>query len=96
MNGERQGQSAIAAQEGQSPSSVGSKSSYKAIPKMPVASKIASRNISYPDITLLTGMERRSSDMAGTNSTIDDLIAKLEIENKIKEGAENLLQVSCD
>lgn len=94
MNGERQGQSAVTAPEGQSPSSVGSKNSYKALPRMPAASKIASRNISYPDITLLTGMERRSSDMATNNSTIEDLIAKLKIENKIKEGAENLLQVS--
>lgn len=39
------------------------------------------------------GAESRPSIRGQDNGKVNDILAKLEIENKIKEGAENLLQV---
>jgi hypothetical protein len=39
------------------------------------------------------GAESRPSIRGHDNGKVNDILAKLEIENKIKEGAENLLQV---
>lgn len=54
------------------------------------------RNISYPDLRLL-GSERRSSEStrSGPSSTsrLQDLLVQLKVENQIRRGAENMLQV---
>lgn len=60
---------------------------------------VATRNISYPDLPLV-GSERVSSESSrsgpintSTTSRIEDLLAQLKVEFRIKSGAENLLQV---
>lgn len=61
------------------------------------ATRIIHDNISYPDLRIL-GSERVSSESSrsggqSTNTRIEDLLAQLKVENQIKRGAENMLQV---
>lgn len=64
--------------------------------------RIASRNISYPDLRIASS-ERVSSESnrSGPSSTatttrVEDLLVQLKVENQIKRGAENMLQVFDD
>lgn len=56
----------------------------------------ANRNISYPDLRVMN-TERKSSEStrsgSGTTNRLEDLLAQLKVENQIKRGAENMLQV---
>lgn len=55
------------------------------------------KNISYPDLRIFS--ERVSSDSSrsgpttSTTTRVEDLLAQLKVENQIKRGAENMLQV---
>lgn len=57
----------------------------------------ANRNISYPDLRVFNDSERRSSESTrsgpGSSNKLEDLLAQLKVENQIKRGAENMLQV---
>jgi hypothetical protein len=57
----------------------------------------ANRNISYPDLRVFNDSERRSSESTrsgpASSNKLEDLLAQLKVENQIKRGAENMLQV---
>ena len=55
----------------------------------------ATKNISYPDLRTFSERVSSESSRSGPTTTtrVEDLLAQLKVENQIKRGAENMLQV---
>lgn len=57
------------------------------------SSRAGSRNMLYPDSRVPRKSSESTRSVSGTTNRAEDLLAQLKVENQIKRGAENMLQV---